>query len=182
MVDLAVPFDRSYWVVPGKLLAGYYPGDLNPQKADEKLSALLQCGVGAVINLMEDDEMDNEGRYFVPYRERMEAFAVPLHRPLVFYRYAIRDFGVPSRLYMKTILDRVDELIAGGRVIYVHCWGGVGRTGTVVGCYLARHGIAVGQAALDKILELRQNTSNPTRPSPENEAQCNLVKSWETGE
>jgi len=21
------PFDRSYWVIPGKFLAGFYPGD-----------------------------------------------------------------------------------------------------------------------------------------------------------
>ena len=27
-----------------------------------------------------------------------------------------------------------------GRKVYVHCWGGVGRTGTVVGCYLVRQG------------------------------------------
>jgi len=26
--------------------------------------------------------------------------------------------------------------------VYVHCWAGRGRTGTVVGCYLKRHGIA----------------------------------------
>jgi hypothetical protein len=24
-----VPFDRSYWVVPGRFLAGCYPGDLD---------------------------------------------------------------------------------------------------------------------------------------------------------
>ena len=32
-----VPFPQSYWVVPGKLLAGYYPGDLDTMKMEEKL-------------------------------------------------------------------------------------------------------------------------------------------------
>ena len=30
MTNPDVPFDRSYWVIPGKLLAGYYPGDREP--------------------------------------------------------------------------------------------------------------------------------------------------------
>ena len=31
-----VPSPRSYWVIPGKLLAGCYPGDKNPKEATAK--------------------------------------------------------------------------------------------------------------------------------------------------
>ena len=49
--------------------------------------------------------------------------------------------ATPGVGVMKRILDDVDEAIAGGGLTYVHCWGGIGRTGTVVGCWLVRHGL-----------------------------------------
>jgi hypothetical protein len=42
---VAAPFDRSYWVVPGRLLAGAYPGDPKELKASEKLEALHGAGI-----------------------------------------------------------------------------------------------------------------------------------------
>ncbi|MSR27507.1 MAG: hypothetical protein EXS06_10930, partial [Planctomycetaceae bacterium] len=39
------------------------------------------------------------------------------------------------------ILADIDAELAAGRPVYVHCWGGVGRTGTVVGLvHVARRG------------------------------------------
>jgi protein-tyrosine phosphatase len=35
------------------------------------------------------------------------------------------------------IVSPISSEIEAGRPTYVHCWGGVGRTGTVVGCGLA---------------------------------------------
>jgi len=65
----------------------------------------------------------------------------------------------------------------------VHCWGGVGRTGTVVGCWLARHGIANGEEVLDHIARLRQgDLARRDRPSPETDTQRALVRSWRKGE
>jgi len=58
---------------------------------------------------------------------------------------------------MIRILDQIDRGMEQNPAVYLHCWGGRGRTGTVVGCYLARHGMAVGEAALDLLGELRQN-------------------------
>ena len=33
---LKIPFNRSYWVVPGKLHAGGYPGSEDPMKEERK--------------------------------------------------------------------------------------------------------------------------------------------------
>ena len=44
-----LPFPRSYWVEPGRLLAGFYPGDSDPVEAEYKLQALLDCGVSRVF-------------------------------------------------------------------------------------------------------------------------------------
>ena len=46
----------------------------------------------------------------------------------------------------------VDDALGEGRTVYVHCWGGIGRTGTVVGCWLVRHGLT-GRGALDQIAD-----------------------------
>jgi protein-tyrosine phosphatase len=57
----------------------------------------------------------------------------------------------------------------------------VGRTGTVVGCYLVRHGLS-GEAALQRIPELRRQTDTPWKSSPESDFQINFVKHWRVGQ
>ena len=39
---------------------------------------------------------------------------------------------------MDAILEKVNSLLEAGRVVCVHCWGGIGRTGTVVAAWLGR--------------------------------------------
>ena len=53
-----------------------------------------------------------------------------------------------------------------------------GRTGTVVGCYLARHGMAAGIYAIEMIKELRENNEDFSDPSPETKKQINMVINW----
>ena len=55
---LKVPFNRSYWVVPGKLLAGGYPGSEDPIEEERNLKGLIQEGIRHVISLMEPQEYD----------------------------------------------------------------------------------------------------------------------------
>ena len=78
---------------------------------------------------------------------------------------------------MTRILTTIREEIAAGRPVYVHCWGGVGRTGTVVGCWLVDSGLA-GPAAIERIAELRAATPDRERQSPETDAQCRYVCEW----
>ena len=68
-MDPSLPFPRSYWVVPGKFLAGAYPGSINPEEAKEKMKALIHSGIRSVINLMEKDEVDGNGDPFSPYED-----------------------------------------------------------------------------------------------------------------
>lgn len=88
---------------------------------------------------------------------------------------------MPSEQHMTRILNQIDLCIRLGKPVYVHCWGGRGRTGTVVGCYLARHGIASGKGALEKIVELRRETIDANLPSPETKKQAQMVVNWEKG-
>ena len=56
---------------------------------------------------------------------------------------------------------------------------GRGRTGTVVGCHLIRPGLASGEAALAAIERLRRKEETTDKPSPETEAQRDMVRAWE---
>lgn len=54
-----LPFARSYWVLPARLLAGCYPCDKDPYMASEKVRGLVDCGVTWVLSLMEGTEVDH---------------------------------------------------------------------------------------------------------------------------
>ena len=152
----SVPFPRSYWVVPGKFLAGYYPGSRDSLTAQKKLRNLLEHGVRHVINLMERDEENFLREKFVPYEERLQAMAKEMGIPAELVRIPVRDRNIPHVEVMISILDEIDRAIEHNPTVYLHCWGGRGRTGTAVGCYLARHGLN-GETALAEIARLRQD-------------------------
>jgi len=77
------------------------------------------------------------------------------------------------------ILDTLDASLAAGRKVYLHCFGGIGRTGTAVGCYLVRHG-KTGEQALSQLAEWWQAVPKHTRfpRSPEIDAQVQFILDW----
>ena len=164
------PLANSYWVQDGHLIAGEYPGALNGQDARRRLCALLAAGVTCVVNLTEEHELPS-------YTELLAEEARALGRPIVHLRESIPDFSVPSIATMTRILDVIDHVLAEGQCVYVHCWGGIGRTGTVIGCYLVRHGLS-GDAALAQIAQWRVGTPKADRPSPETAEQRDFVLNW----
>jgi hypothetical protein len=173
-----LPFERSYWVEPGRLLAGFYPGDSDPVEADYKLRALLECGVSRVFNLMETDETDHSGRRFAAYQNRLQRLAEHRNRAVACVRFPIKDRCVPSPTTMRKILDALGAALAAGETVYVHCWGGRGRTGTVTGCYLRR---VLGLGGVETLARLRELTGhNPDAfwPAPEMEGQRSFVQQW----
>jgi hypothetical protein len=154
-------------VIPGSFLAGEYPGATTTEAAREKLSRIREAGVGLFLDLTEDREYGLR-----PYAPLLPSGA---HR-----RHAVPDLDHPTDVQMSAILDEIDAAIAEGQTVYVHCYGGVGRTGTVVGCYLVRHG-KTGDEALDLIAAWRRGTPDGARSSPETHAQRTFVRSWRVG-
>ena len=73
----------------------------------------------------------------------------------------------------------MDAAVARDKTVYVHCVGGIGRTGTTVGCYLVRHGND-GETALKEVDRLFQNSdrSQESWTSPETRQQMDFVRKW----
>ena len=177
-----LPFPNSYWVVEDKLLAGHYPGDEDEATAQTKLAALLDSGVRHTVNLVEEKRHPMNGSPLAPYREHLMSIAKAAAIDVTYALHPITDQEIPTREMMKSILDDIDRAIGEGQPVYVHCVGGVGRTGTVVGCYLARHGIALGDEVIDRIRELRANDPKADVRSPNTGEQREMVRSWKEGE
>jgi protein-tyrosine phosphatase len=172
------PFERSYWVVPGKFLAGYYPGDLDKDMMSVKLKGLLSVGISLVINLMEPDEIDSYGDLYDQYETHLTSLAQAQRVSIQFVRFPISDMSIPTEELMVRILDTMDFVNALNKSVYVHCLGGVGRTGTVVGCYLIRHGMADSKNVLKVIAGLMEKGRVFGYRSPQTFEQEAFVFNW----
>jgi hypothetical protein len=166
------PLSESYWVEENRFLAGEYPGGYDPEITRRQIRAFLDAGINTFIDLTYPSEL-------VPYQSILRAQGDDYGINTKYYRFAIRDHSVPSVELMINILDTIDQALMAGDKVYVHCWGGVGRTGMSVGCYLVRHG-STNEDAL-----LRVNQLYKTRPSnfhypnsPETEEQKDFVRNW----
>ena len=181
-IDSTLPFPRSYWAVAGKVLAGCYPGDREPTVAGQKVEGLARCGVTHVVNLMHPFECDNAGCAFSDYADLLSDALARDGRQLVFARHPIVDMGTPSVPEMRAILDTIDAGTTAGGITFVHCWGGRGRTGTVIGCYLVRHGFVDREDALDRLAELTSHWAPEWGPTPETVEQRRFVRAWRAGQ
>ena len=57
---MSLPSDPDcYWVEPGRLMAGEYPGDWNKRSARRKLRALLDAGVRVVTLSAEERSLED---------------------------------------------------------------------------------------------------------------------------
>ena len=136
---MPTPFPQSFWMRDGILCAGSYPGDKIASVRDDKLRGLLDCGIQLVLTLMEASEKSWGGRPFEPYESRLRDFAVERGMAIECIRLPIKDASAPTRPTMKRILDTIDASVEKQIPVYLHCWGGHGRTSTVAACYLIRH-------------------------------------------
>lgn len=161
---------ETYWVSPGRLMAGEYPGSVDLEDARPKLSWLLQSGVSVFLDLTETGEL-------APYRIDLAKEATRVGATAQYLRRPVRDWGTPTAEAMSQILDDIDGAVEGDKTVYIHCMAGLGRTGVVAGCYLVRHGMS-GAEALDEIPRLRHRITGGAMTSPYTEAQRQMVRDW----
>lgn len=144
IADLPEDFD---WIVPGQVGAMSVP-------APEDLFRLRQAGVTLLVSLLAE----------VPPAELVQLAGLRL------LRLPVENWRAPTEEQICEFVAAVRaELCAGGRVA-VHCYGGVGRTGTMIACYLASQGMS-GQEALDHVRMQRPG-------SVETEEQERAIFAW----
>jgi protein-tyrosine phosphatase len=173
------PFPRSYWVHENKFMAGYYPGSQFPKQCEQNMQNLLACGIRCCINLMKQTETGYDYKLFEPYEPVLKRSAADLGFEVSYYNIPITDIDIPSVQVMKDILKTINNSIyEKHQPVYLHCRGGIGRTGTVVGCWLIEMKLATPDNVFDIIRELRVSDSANYIPSPETEGQIEFVMNW----
>ena len=162
------PLNQSYEVSGnGIIYAGEYPGDKNGEFARHKIEQMYHFGIRHFIDLTEEGEL-------CPYSHLLPS-------DTTYTRFPIRDCGAPKSIEsVQRLLLRIEELKKMEGYVYVHCWGGVGRTGTIVACYLSQNW---KEPELNHTLEaLRRNFSempkSAYRETPETKEQIDFIEQF----
>lgn len=162
---------RMYSVIPRKVYAGEIPSSIDDFLMENKIKKLNELGITSIINLTESNEKNFQGLRLKSYEEKL-----PTH--IQMHRFEIKDLDIPSIELMKNIQKKIKALLDNNEVIYIHCWGGIGRTGTVIGCFLIEHEIILPENAIGLIQFLKRNTTIRDRNSPETIAQEEFIEKW----
>lgn len=107
-------------------------------------SRLQALGVGAVVNTCEE--------YAGPQAAYQEAGIEQLRIPTV-------DFTPPSLADVEQAVQFMDEQIAAGKKVYVHCKAGRGRSATVVLCWLVANRQMTPEAAQAHLVSQRPHVN-----------------------
>lgn len=173
------PYDKTWWIDGGKIMGGCYPGTLDVEEQHEMLRGLLECGITDFINLQQESDKAR-GQPFRDYMALARPIAMRMGLELGFERFGIPDQGTQSPAILAQCLDHLDGIIESGGKPYVHCHGGNGRTGTVIGCWLVRHGRTPDEAIEE--MRLGRVGRGFTFPAPENAAQRQFIADWPTND
>jgi len=120
------------WLLPDSLAACAFPD------AERGLPYLSRLGVGLLVNLHER-----------PHEP--EALArlglAQVHLP-------VPDFTPPTPAQLDEGVAAIADALAAGKRVAVHCHGGLGRTGTLLACYLVQQGMSPTEA-IARVREVR---------------------------
>ncbi len=145
---------------PGFVIDGVLAGMSRPpygERLKEFLRSLKDNDIGAIVSLV-----DSTPQSSALQEEGLEHLRLP-----------VRDFSAPTARQVDRFVAFVRRFHGKtGKAVAVHCGSGLGRTGTMLACFL----VAEGRSAAQAIREVRSR-----RPgSIETEAQENAVHRYST--
>ncbi|KAF8629006.1 hypothetical protein AX17_005862 [Amanita inopinata Kibby_2008] len=170
------PILNSYWAT-SSLLACEFPWD--PRELyDPKIDALLKAGVRTFIDLTERGELE---AYDNVLSERASLLGIDPFT-IEYHCFPIRDRCLPESLeFVNQVMNVLEDNERRGRLSAIHCRGGVGRTGTLVGCWLVHSRMAKdGREALAMLGRFWRTVPKSKRfqESPETGAQSEFVRQF----
>ena len=169
---LPKPFKNSYWLVPNKILAGEVPVSGDESSTRIKIESLLDAGIRLFINLLYDEPFEYT-RLLTDVSKERGISCDYLHFPIV-------DMAVPDYEVMNHILDAIDQSIAEKRPVYYHCYAGLGRTGLVSCCWLARHEKLPANEIFELLNKIRKEQNHMEYwDSPQSQSQYDFVYNWQ---
>lgn len=160
---------HGYWVEKGRLLATEYPGTKERATTERKLRVLREAGITSFVDLTEPGERTWGGTPMVPYAGLLGA-------DVTYTRFAIPDTSVIDDDGYDAILDHIRAEIAVGKVVLAHCWGGKGRTGTVVGAWLIEQQGLGYPEVIDRMQQLRAGSRKADQRVPESPEQHDVLR------
>lgn len=119
------PISNCYKVME-RVYAGEYPRELDEQKSTIKIMRFVLFGITHFIDLTEEGELR-------PYDQMLAS-------PMQHIWFPIQDVSIPANIEsVKDLIGQIQGILneSDRNKVYIHCWGGVGRTGTIVGCLLS---------------------------------------------
>ena len=122
------------WVIDGKLAGHQGPTSV------EDLVWLKEQGVLALVRLIEKNKAE------VSASQIGKLGMWDLHEP-------VPDFDIPKSDQIDRIIQFIDKAISAKRPVGVSCKYGQGRTGTIIACYLVRHGLDA-KFAMDEVRKM----------------------------
>lgn len=119
------------------LIAGEVAGHSAPLSAKDLLF-LKHKGIKSLVRMAELDKPT------VTDAQVLESSFADCHEPMP-------DFTPPTKVQINRVIAFMKASVAGGRPVGVSCGMGLGRTGTVLACYL----VSLGYGAPEAIAEVR---------------------------
>lgn len=129
MEDLPMaPTATSNWLIPGKLLLGTKPGAY-VRNSTKELKSYLNAGIRTFVCLIGEYRTTDAFMNAYPSQaSRMKELNVGR---VNFVHFRIDDMGVPSSSALTDFVLELARRLRCGENVFIHCYGGHGRTGIV---------------------------------------------------
>ncbi|GAX75529.1 hypothetical protein CEUSTIGMA_g2972.t1 [Chlamydomonas eustigma] len=151
--EMAGPTPWCNWAIPGRVMAGAYPASLDDAETERILTCLLELGMNtfvclqAEVNINTPEHAWRAQHGLRPYIKDAQKILSKAHetgnpritqQKIDFLHLPIIDGNVTTDSAMSRLADDCCERVLKGERLYVHCWGGHGRTGTLISTMLGR--------------------------------------------
>ena len=195
------PTDESNWVIPGRLMVGAYPASLDQALHERQISSILGLGIRTFVCLQREydgaatEEQWRTGQRIRPYIRDAAAMlgrsaggngtangnngngnGNSKREEVKFLHCPIVDCDTTADEIIVELATNLLRRLDVGEMIYLHCWGGHGRAGTVASLLVGLLYGMNGAESMEYIQALHDTRRFPLdTPSPQTQKQRDQV-------